>query len=77
MMGIDQFTPIINPPHTGILAIGATKKRPIVDDNGFLQVGQTMMVTISADHRTIDGSVAATFLTTFQRLIQHPLALVS
>jgi pyruvate dehydrogenase E2 component (dihydrolipoamide acetyltransferase) len=77
MMGIDQFTPIINPPHTGILAIGATKKRPIVGADGTLSVGQTMYATIAADHRTIDGSVAATFLTTFQRLIEHPFSLVS
>jgi pyruvate dehydrogenase E2 component (dihydrolipoamide acetyltransferase) len=77
MMGIDQFNPIINPPHTGILAIGATKKRPIVGDDGALIVGQTMYTTIAADHRTIDGSVAAQFLTTFQRLIENPFSLVS
>lgn len=77
MMGIDQFNPIINPPHTGILAIGATKKRPILDAHGAWMVGQTMMATIAADHRTIDGSVAAEFLTTFQKLIENPLLLVS
>ena len=77
MMGIDQFTPIINPPHTGILAIGATKKIPLITPDGACGVGQVMNVTVSADHRTIDGSVAALFLTTFQRFVEHPLLLVS
>jgi pyruvate dehydrogenase E2 component (dihydrolipoamide acetyltransferase) len=48
-----------------------------VQVDGTLIVGQTMMATIAADHRTIDGSVAAEFLTTFQKLIENPLALVS
>jgi len=77
MMGIDQFTPIINPPHTGILAIGATKKTPVITSDGVCGVGQVMNATVSADHRTIDGSVAALFLTTFQRFVEHPLRLVS
>jgi pyruvate dehydrogenase E2 component (dihydrolipoamide acetyltransferase) len=76
MMGIDQFNPIINPGHTGILAIGATKEQAIVRD-GAVTVGKVMQATIAADHRVIDGSVAAEFLTTFQNLIEQPLFLVS
>jgi pyruvate dehydrogenase E2 component (dihydrolipoamide acetyltransferase) len=76
MMGIDQFNPIINPGHTGILAIGATKERALVQD-GAVVVGKVMQATIAADHRIIDGSVAAEFLTTFQNLIEHPLFLLS
>ncbi|MBM3631678.1 MAG: 2-oxo acid dehydrogenase subunit E2 [Alphaproteobacteria bacterium] len=76
MMGIDQFNPIINPGHTGILAIGATKEQAIVRD-GAVTVGKVMQATIAADHRVIDGSVAAEFLTTFQKLIEQPLLLVS
>lgn len=77
MMGVDQFNPIINPGHTGILAIGATKSRPLVGADGALMVGKTMMATIAADHRVIDGAVAAQFLNTFQNLIQNPMLLVS
>lgn len=76
MMGVDAFTPIINPPHTGILAIGATKQRPVVDEKGNIIAAHTMVATVSADHRTIDGSTAAAFLTTFQNLVQHPLRMV-
>jgi pyruvate dehydrogenase E2 component (dihydrolipoamide acetyltransferase) len=76
MMGIDQFNPIINPGHTGILAIGATQSRPVVDA-GVVVVGKVMQATIAADHRVIDGSVAAKFLTTFQNLIQNPMLLLS
>ena len=76
MMGIDQFNPIINPGHTGILAIGATKEHAVVQD-GSVVVGKVMQATIAADHRVIDGSVAAKFLTTFQNLIQNPMLLLS
>lgn len=77
MMGIEEFTPIINPPHTGILAIGATRMIPVVTSQGDIVTSQVMKATVVADHRTVDGSVAAEFLTRFQSLVQNPWSLMS
>jgi pyruvate dehydrogenase E2 component (dihydrolipoamide acetyltransferase) len=75
MFGIDQFTAIINPPEAGILAIGGVEDKPVVTD-GQLEVRQRMRVTMSCDHRVIDGATGAKFLQTLRRLIENPLALV-
>ncbi|HEX6534065.1 MAG TPA: dihydrolipoamide acetyltransferase family protein [Gemmatimonadaceae bacterium] len=75
MFGIDQFTAIINPPEAGILAIGAVQDKPVVVD-GELQVRKHLRVTMSCDHRVIDGAVGARFLQTLRRLIENPLMLV-
>ena len=75
MFGIDQFTAIINPPEAGILAIGGVEEKPIVAD-GQLEVRQRMRVTMSCDHRVIDGATGAKFLQTVRRYIENPLALI-
>lgn len=75
MFGIDQFTAIINPPEAGILAIGAVESKPVVED-GEVRIRQRMRVTMSCDHRVIDGATGAKFLQTVRRYIEHPLLLV-
>ncbi len=75
MFGIDQFTAIINPPESGILAIGAAEDKPVVID-GELQIRRRMRVTMSCDHRVIDGALGARFLQTLRRMIENPLMLV-
>jgi pyruvate dehydrogenase E2 component (dihydrolipoamide acetyltransferase) len=76
MYGTSQFSAILNPPQSGILAVGAARKAPVVDDDGGLTVGSVMTVTLSADHRVLDGAVAAEWLAAFQRRIEHPLTIL-
>lgn len=75
MFGIDQFTAIINPPEVGILAIGGIEEKPVVV-NGELDVRRRLRLTMSCDHRVIDGAVGAKFLQTLRRLLENPLMLV-
>jgi pyruvate dehydrogenase E2 component (dihydrolipoamide acetyltransferase) len=75
MFGIDQFTAIINPPETAILAIGAAEAKPVAVD-GQVTVRRRMRVTMSCDHRAIDGATGAKFLQTLRQLIENPLLLV-
>lgn len=75
MFGIDQFTAIINPPEAGILAIGAVEAKPVVIDEN-VEVRQRMRVTMSCDHRVIDGATGSKFLQTVRRYVEHPLLLV-
>jgi pyruvate dehydrogenase E2 component (dihydrolipoyllysine-residue acetyltransferase) len=75
MFGIEQFTAIINPPEAGILAAGAVEPRPVVVD-GAVVVRRRMRVTMSCDHRVIDGATGARFLQTLRRLVENPLMLV-
>jgi len=75
MFGIDQFTAIINPPEVGILAIGALEDKPVVLD-GEVVHRKRMRVTMSCDHRVVDGALGARFLQTLRRLIENPLMLV-
>lgn len=76
MYGTQEFSAIINPPHAGILAVGAARQAPVVN-NGALEVGTIMTVTLSADHRVIDGAVAAQWLAAFTELIEHPVRLLA
>ncbi|HEV2126821.1 MAG TPA: dihydrolipoamide acetyltransferase family protein, partial [Chloroflexota bacterium] len=73
--GIDEFQAVINPPQAGILAVGAATPKAVVKD-GQIVVRTTMRVTISADHRVVDGVYAAQFLQEFKRLLEQPLSLV-
>ena len=75
MFGIDQFTAIINPPEAGIIAIGGVEEKPVVVD-GQLEIRERMRVTMSCDHRVIDGATGAKFLQTVKRYIENPLSLV-
>ncbi len=76
MMQIEQFTAIINPPECGILAIGAIEDKVIVAADGSLETRKRLRVTMSCDHRAIDGAVGARFLQTLRRMIENPLMLV-
>lgn len=75
MMQIDQFTAIINPPEVGILAIGAIEDKVVVGPDGGFTVQPRLRVTMSCDHRAVDGAVGAAFLQTLRRLIENPLLL--
>jgi pyruvate dehydrogenase E2 component (dihydrolipoamide acetyltransferase) len=75
MFGIEHFTAIINPPEAGILAIGGVEERPVIVD-GELVMRKRMKVTMSCDHRVIDGATGAKFLQTLRRMIENPLFLV-
>ena len=75
MFGIDQFTAIINPPEAGILAVGAIEEKPVAE-RGALIIRKRLRVTMSCDHRVIDGATGARFLQTLRRLIENPLMLV-
>jgi pyruvate dehydrogenase E2 component (dihydrolipoamide acetyltransferase) len=75
MMQIDQFTAIINPPGSGILAVGALQQEPVVK-NGELAVGWRMKVTMTCDHRVIDGALGAQFLQSFRGYIENPMRIV-
>ena len=75
MYGIDQFTAIINPPETGILAVGRAEDKPLLVD-GALTTRKRLRLTMSCDHRAVDGAVGARFLQTLGRMIENPLMLV-
>lgn len=75
MFGVDEFTAIINPPDACILAIGAINQTPIVK-NGQIVVGNIMKVTLSCDHRVVDGASGAAFLQTLQGLLEEPLTML-
>jgi pyruvate dehydrogenase E2 component (dihydrolipoamide acetyltransferase) len=75
MFGIDEFTAIVNPPDACILAIGSSKETVIVE-NGEMKPGHVMKVTLSCDHRVVDGVTGAKFLQTFQELLEEPVRLL-
>ena len=75
MFGIDEFTAIINPPEAAILAVGAMTARPVVRNNEVV-IRQLMRVTMSCDHRVVDGATGAKFLQTFKKILENPLFLV-
>jgi pyruvate dehydrogenase E2 component (dihydrolipoamide acetyltransferase) len=71
MYAVEEFAAIINPPHAAILAVGVVRDEPVVED-GALVVGKTLKVTLSVDHRPVDGVVAARWLAAFVHLVEHP-----
>jgi pyruvate dehydrogenase E2 component (dihydrolipoamide acetyltransferase) len=70
--GIDSFSAIINPPQSLILAVGAIVKKPVVNAQGQIVVGQRMSIGLSADHRVVDGAIGAEYLAELRRLIENP-----
>lgn len=76
MFGIDEFTAVINPPEGAILAVGAVTPKPVVRNNE-VTVRQMMRVTMSCDHRVIDGATGAKFLQTFKQILENPLRLLT
>ncbi len=77
MFGIDNFDAVINPPHGAILAVGAGTKKPIVGKDGELAVATVMSVTLSVDHRVIDGALGAQLLSAIKENLEHPLAMLA
>jgi pyruvate dehydrogenase E2 component (dihydrolipoamide acetyltransferase) len=75
MYGVEHFTAIINPPNAGILAVGAAVQKPVVRD-GQLAVGHRMAMTMSSDHRVVDGAMAAEYLSTLRTLLENPATLL-
>lgn len=75
MFGIEEFTAIINPPNSCILAVGAIREEPVVK-NGQIVIGQRMKVTLSCDHRTVDGATGAAFLQTLKGMLENPAAML-
>ncbi|GAA6207809.1 pyruvate dehydrogenase complex dihydrolipoamide acetyltransferase [Cognatishimia sp. WU-CL00825] len=77
MFGIDNFDAIVNPPHAGILAVGAGVKKPVVDADGALAVATVMSVTMSVDHRVIDGAVGANLLNAIVANLENPMMMLA
>jgi len=76
MFGIDQFAAVINPPEGAILAVGQVREAAVVTD-GAVTVGQRLGMTLSCDHRVVDGAVGAAFLAELRRLVEHPLRVLT
>jgi len=70
--GVEQFYAIVNPPQSAILAIGAIVKKPVVTKDGLVAPGDRMTVSLSGDHRVVDGAVGAQFLASLRRLLENP-----
>jgi pyruvate dehydrogenase E2 component (dihydrolipoamide acetyltransferase) len=77
MMGIENFDAVINPPHGAILAVGAGVKKPVVNDAGEVEVATVMSVTLSVDHRVIDGALGAELLAAIVDNLENPLAMLA
>jgi pyruvate dehydrogenase E2 component (dihydrolipoamide acetyltransferase) len=75
MYGIKDFTAVINPPQSTILAVGTAEERAVVR-NGKLEIATMMSATLSCDHRAIDGALGAQLITAFKTLIEHPVMMV-
>ncbi len=75
MYGVRSFSPIINPPQIGILAAGAVERRPVVRGD-VLEIASVISVTLSVDHRSVDGAEAARFLATFRRYLEEPCTML-
>ena len=76
MFGIDNFDAVINPPQSAILAVGTGKKRPVVGPDGDLTVATTMSVTLSVDHRAVDGALGAQLLDAIVKNLENPISLL-
>jgi pyruvate dehydrogenase E2 component (dihydrolipoyllysine-residue acetyltransferase) len=77
MFGIDQFTAVINPPEAAILAVGAALAEPVVTADGAVEVHRRMRLTLSIDHRALDGATGAGFLQQLKTALEHPLQIVA
>ncbi|APX21404.1 MAG: pyruvate dehydrogenase complex dihydrolipoamide acetyltransferase [Rhodobacteraceae bacterium] len=77
MYGIDNFDAVINPPHGAILAVGAGVKKPVVGDDGELTVATVMSVTLSVDHRVIDGALGAELLKAIAENLENPMVMLA
>ncbi|MDG2406119.1 MAG: pyruvate dehydrogenase complex dihydrolipoamide acetyltransferase [Paracoccaceae bacterium] len=76
MFGVDSFDAVINPPHGAILAVGAAKKKPVVEADGSLGIATMMSVTMSIDHRVIDGKLGAQLLEKIVTILENPISML-
>jgi pyruvate dehydrogenase E2 component (dihydrolipoamide acetyltransferase) len=76
MYGVREFSAIINPPHATILAVGAAQRRPVEDDKGGIRFTDQMTVTLSCDHRVVDGALGAQLLEALALFIEHPVGMM-
>lgn len=74
--GIEQFCAIVNPPQAAILAVGAIIKKPVVNDRDEIEIGHRMSITLSGDHRVVDGAVAAEYMSALRKLLESPALLL-
>ena len=74
--GIENFDAIINPPQAAILSVGARVKKPGVNDQDEIVVGQRIAIGLSCDHRVVDGAIGAEFLATLRRMIENPMLML-
>jgi pyruvate dehydrogenase E2 component (dihydrolipoamide acetyltransferase) len=74
--GIEQFCAIVNPPQAAILAVGAIVKKPVVNERDEIEIGHRMSITLSGDHRVVDGAVAAEYMTVLRKLLESPALLL-
>jgi pyruvate dehydrogenase E2 component (dihydrolipoamide acetyltransferase) len=72
MFGVEEFSAIINPPQVAIMAVAAIKDTPVIKE-GNIQMGKIMNITLSADHRALDGVIVARFLGRVKELIENPI----
>jgi pyruvate dehydrogenase E2 component (dihydrolipoamide acetyltransferase) len=76
MYGVEEFSAIINPPEAAILAVGAIRDVPLVED-GQIRPGKVMKMTLSVDHRVFYGATAAQFMAELKRLVENPVTLLT
>jgi pyruvate dehydrogenase E2 component (dihydrolipoamide acetyltransferase) len=74
--GIEQFCAIVNPPQAAILAVGAIVKKPVVNERDEIEIGHRMSITLSGDHRVVDGAVAAEYMGALRKLLESPALLL-
>ena len=77
MFGIDNFDAVINPPHGAILAVGAGVKKPVIDEEGQVSFATFMSVTLSVDHRVIDGALGAELLQAIVDNLENPMGMLA
>jgi pyruvate dehydrogenase E2 component (dihydrolipoamide acetyltransferase) len=77
MMGVENFDAVINPPHGAILAVGAGLKKPIVGKSGEIEVATMMSMTLSVDHRVIDGALGAELLKAIVEYLENPMGMLA
>ena len=76
MYGVREFSAIINPPHATILAVGAAQRRPVEAADGSVKFVSQMTVTLSCDHRVVDGALGAELLAAFKALLENPVRML-
>ena len=77
MYGIDNFDAVINPPHGAILAVGTGLKKPLVNDDNTISVANMMSLTLSVDHRVIDGALGAELLQSITKYLEDPVLMLT